>query len=145
MKNLGQYLILLAGVMSLPLWAGQAQLVDGAMLKELLKKDQPCCVIDARDEGRRKQNPIPFSVTYQKGIKVAGAYAVVVGDRDAQALTVAQAVAKNSAADVYAVKGGYITWQEAKGNAVDANTLTPQNFTIPHNTCEQGKALQEFK
>ena len=52
-------------------WAGQAALFDGAQLGETMKAGGFCCVVDAREEGRRKQRPIPFSVTYQDGLKLA--------------------------------------------------------------------------
>lgn len=150
MRNLARILIMLACALSASAWAAKAALLDGAHLREVLKKDQPCCVIDARSEGRRKQQPIPFAVTYNEGVKPKpGGYAVVVGDNDPQALTTAQTVSKKSGQDVYAVKGGYAAWQQvqAGGNKSSAGTgiVAPQRFTIPSNTCEQGKALQEYK
>lgn len=150
MRNPERYLIVLACALSASAWAAGAALLDGAQLAEVLKKDQPCCVIDARSEGRRKQQPIPFAVTYQEGVKPKpGGFAVVVGDNDPQALAVAQNVSKKSGQDVYAVKGGYATWQQvqAGGNKSSAGpeTVAPQSFTIPSNTCEQGQALHEYK
>ena len=150
MRNLGRVLIMLACALSAPAWAAKAALLDGAQIREVLKKGQPCCVIDARSEGRRKQQPIPFAVIYQEGVKPKpGGFAVVVGDNDPQALAAAQAVSKKSGQDVYAVKGGYATWKQvqAGGNkfSAGAEIVAPQRFTIPSNTCEQGKALQEYK
>jgi hypothetical protein len=37
---------------------GRAALLDGGKLAETMKAGEPCCVIDAREEGRRKQQPI---------------------------------------------------------------------------------------
>ncbi|HUX62258.1 hypothetical protein [Sulfuricella sp.] len=150
MRNPARYLIVLAWALSAPAWAAGTALLDGAQLREVLKKDQPCCVIDARSEGRRKRQPIPFAVTYNEGVKPKpGGYAVVVGDNDPQALATAQNVSKNSGQDVYAVKGGYATWKQvqAGGNksSSGAEIVAPQRFTIPSNTCEQGKALHEYK
>lgn len=150
MRNLGKYLIILAWALSASAWAAKAALLDSAQLREVLKKGQPCCVIDARSEGRRKQQPIPFAVIYQEGVKPKpGGFAVVVGDNDPQALAAAQSVAGKSGQDAYAVKGGYATWRQvqAGGNKSSAGTeiVAPQRFTIPSNTCEQGKALQEYK
>ncbi|OIP15995.1 MAG: hypothetical protein AUK53_03690 [Betaproteobacteria bacterium CG2_30_59_46] len=145
-----KFLILLAWAVSVPAWAAGAALLDGAQLREVLKKGQPCCVIDARSEGRRKQQPIPFAVVYQEGVKPKpGGFAVVVGDSDERALAAARSVAGKSGEDVYAVKGGYAAWKQvqAGGNKSSAGTelVAPQSFTIPSNTCEQGKALHEYK
>lgn len=150
MRNLARVLIILTCALSASAWAAKAALLDGAQLEEVLKKDQPCCVIDARSEGRRKQQPIPFAVIYNEGVKPKpGDYAVVVGDNDPQALAVARSVAGKSGQDVYAVKGGYAAWRQvqAGGNKSSAGMeiVAPQRFTIPSNTCEQGKALHEYK
>lgn len=150
MNWFGKLLITLALALSAPAWAARAELLDSAQLAEVLKKDQPCCVIDAREEGRRKQQPIPFAVIYNEGVKPKpGGYAVVVGDNDPQALAAAQAVSKKSGQDVYAVKGGYASWKQVwsggKESSATPETPMPQNFTIPSNTCEQGQALHEYK
>lgn len=150
MRNPGRILIVLACALSAPVWAAKAALLDSAQLREVLKKDQPCCVIDARSEGRRKQQPIPFAVIYREGVKPKpGGYAVVVGDNDPRALEAAQAVSKKSGQDVYAVKGGYDTWKRVQGDgdksSAGTGVVAPQRFTIPSNTCEQGKALHEYK
>ncbi|HUX30597.1 MAG TPA: hypothetical protein VMV78_08220 [Thiobacillus sp.] len=146
----GRFVVVLACVLSAPAWAARAELLDGAQLAEVLKKGQPCCVIDAREEGRRKQQPIPFAVIYKEGVKPKpGGFAVVVGNNDRQALEVAQVIAKNSGQDVFAVKGGYAILKQVQsgGEASSAGPeiLMPQNFTIPSNTCEQGQALHEYK
>lgn len=150
MKKLRCCLFIMAWALSAPGWAAGAALLDGAQLREVLMKGQPCCVIDARSEGRRKQQPIPFAVTYQEGIKPKpGGFAVVVGDNDPQALAVARLVAGKVRQDVYAVKGGYAAWRQVQvgGNKSSAGMeiVAPQRFTIPSNTCEQGKALHEYK
>jgi hypothetical protein len=151
MRNSGKILIVvLAWAWAASAVAAVATLLDGTQLAEVLKKDQPCCVIDARSEGRRKQHPIPFAVIYNAGVKPRpGGYAVVVGDNDPQALAAAQAVSKKSGQNVYAVKGGYATWQQvqAGGNESSAGSeiVAPQRFTIPSNTCEQGQSLHEYQ
>jgi hypothetical protein len=150
MKRLGALLVFLACALSAPAWAARAELLDGARLAEVLKKGQPCCVIDAREEGRRKQQPIPFAVVYADSIRPKpGGFAVVVGNNDRQALEAAQVIAKKSGRDVFAVKGGYATWRQiqegSKQSSTGPETLMPRNFTIPSNTCEQGQALHEYK
>ena len=129
--------------------AGQAALFDGAQLSETMKSGGFCCVIDAREEGRRKQRPIPFAVTYHDGLKLApGGFAVVVADDDTKALTIAEALAAQAGKPVYAVKGGYDVWRqppEGLARAGTAQISTPLNFVIPSNTCTQGQPLQEFK
>lgn len=150
MRSAEKILILLAWAWSASAWAAGAALLDGVQLAEVLKKDQPCCVIDARSEGRRKQQPIPFALIYNEGVKPRpGGYAVVVGDNDPQALAAAQAVSKKSGQNVYAVKGGYAAWRRVQAGggkySVGTENVSPQRFTIPSNTCEQGKALHEYK
>ncbi len=129
-------------------WAGAA-LLDGAQLTENMKAGEFCCVVDAREEGRRKQRPIPFAVTHQDGLKLApGGFAVVVSDDDTKALTIAEALAAQAGKPVYAVKGGYDVWRqtpEGLARAGTAQIATPRNFVIPSNTCTQGQSLQEFK
>ncbi len=150
MNRLGKFMIVLACALSAPAWAARAELLDGVGLAEVLKKGQPCCVIDAREEGRRKQHPIPFAVIYKEGVKPKpGGFAVVVGDSDQKALEAAQTISRKSGQDVFAVKGGYPTLKQVQsgGNQTSSGpeTVMPQNFTIPSNTCEQGKALHEYK
>lgn len=125
--------------------AGIALMLDGAQLVEVLKSGKPCCVIDARSEGPRKQNPIPFAVVYREGLAVAGnSFAIVIADNDPRALDVAKGLATLNAGKIYAVKGGFAAWQQtAAGGA--GGTSMPKGFTIPSNTCEQGKPLHEFK
>jgi hypothetical protein len=129
-------------------WAGAA-LLDGAQLTANMKSGEFCCVIDAREEGRRKQRPIPFAVTYQDGLKLApGGFAVVVADDDAKALTIAETLAAQADKPVYAVKGGYDVWRqtpEGLARASAPQVPASRNFVIPSNTCTQGEPLQEFK
>ena len=101
-------------------WA-EATLLDGAQLSDRMKAGELCCVIDARQEGRRKQRPIPFAVTYREDLKLApGGFAVVVADDDAKALTIAETLAAPANKPVYAVKGGYDVWR-----------LTPEGLARP--------------
>lgn len=124
--------------------AGLALLLDGTQLAEALKSSQPCCVIDARSEGPRKQNPISFAVAHREGMVVsASSFAIIIADTDQRALEIARALAASNPGRIFAVKGGFATWQQLSGNA--EGTTMPRGFTIPSNTCEQGKPLQEFK
>lgn len=126
-----------------------AALLDGAQLGEHMKAGELCCVVDAREEGRRKQRPIPFAITYQEDLKLApGGFAVVVADSDGKALAIAEALAANAGKPVYAVKGGYDVWRVTPEGLARASALrmnAPRNFVIPSDTCRQGSPLQEFK
>ncbi len=125
--------------------AGIALLLDTAQLAEALKGAQPCCVIDARSEGPRKQNPIPFAVPYRDGLMIAGtSFAVVIADNDTRAMDAARGLALLNKGRIFAVKGGFGAWREALGGGAGGTTM-PKGFTIPSNTCEQGKPLHEFK
>lgn len=150
MNRLAKWMVVLACVFSAPAWAATAALLDYAQLTEVLKKGQPCCVIDARSEGPRKQQPIPFAVIYKEGLKpIPGGFAVVVGDNDQQALEIAQSISRKFGQDIYAVKGGYRTWRQVQEGgqkpSAGPEAVAPQSFTIPSNTCEQGQALHEYK
>ncbi|WP_420475167.1 hypothetical protein [Noviherbaspirillum sp. ST9] len=148
----GRMLCALAGawLLASPVYAGTTKLLDRALIEEALKKEPPCCVVDARAEAKRKLYPIEFSVMYSNTLRAkAGGYALVIGDSDDKALEAAKAMARRGDADVHAVQGGYETWQRLHqagrtGEHAPA-TAMPQRFTIPSNTCEQGTALHEFK
>jgi hypothetical protein len=125
--------------------AGIALPLDAAQLAEALKGGQPCCVIDARSEGPRKQNPIPFAIPYRDGMAItATTFAVVIADNDQRALDVAQRLAVLNKGRIFAVKGGLAAWREAMGEGA-GGTMMPKLFIIPSDTCEQGKPLHEFK
>jgi hypothetical protein len=132
---------------TVPAWAGAA-LLDAPQLAETMKAGEPCCVIDAREEGRRKQQPIPFALVYRDGLKLGAAgFAVVVADSDDKALAVAQTLGQTGKT-VYAVKGGYEAWRQTPAGVASTaapETAAPRNFVIPGDTCEHGKPLQEFK
>lgn len=150
MNRMQKWLVLAGWALAMPALAGTSVLLDAGQLTEMLKKNQPCCLVDARSEVKRKLHPVGFAVVYSDSIKPkAGAYAVVIGDSDPQALKTAQAISRRSGQDVYAVKGGYATWQTVRpgdGRIVGAPAVTmPQSFIIPSNTCETGPALHEYK
>lgn len=129
--------------------AADAALLDGGQLAAAMKDGEPCCVVDARGEGQRVQQPIPFAIIHRDGLKLgAGSFAVVVADDDDRALAVASAISAASAKTVYAVKGGYAVWRQTPAGVASAarpQSAAPRGFVIPGNTCEQGKPLQEFK
>ena len=128
-----------------PAVAGIALLLDTTQLAEALKGDQPCCVIDARSEGPRKQNPISFAIPFRDGMTItATTFAVVIADNDRRALDVARGLAVLNKGRIFAVKGGIATWRKVTGSGTGGTTM-PKVFTIPSNTCEQGKPLHEFK
>jgi hypothetical protein len=126
--------------------AGTSALLDRAGLSALIERTPECCVIDARKESERVLRPIAFAIELQPALRIkAGSTALVVADDDARALAVAQAVAARSDGDAMAVKGGYATWQALRQASTATSSTLPKIFTIPSNTCEQGKALHEFK
>lgn len=125
--------------------AGIALLLDTTQLAEALKDGQPCCVIDARSLGPRKQNPIPFAIPHRDGMTItATTFAVVIADDDRRAMDVARSLAVLNKGRIFAVKGGFAAWQQLLGGGAGGTTM-PKRFTIPSNTCEQGKPLHEFK
>ena len=137
--------VIIAGVLAVPAWAGDASLLNGSQFAELLKSGEPCCVIDARSEGLRKQAPIPFAVVHHEGLSINQTnFAIVVADYDVKALEIAHQLVKPEGKNIYALIGGYATWQYIKMGFTPLSG-TPKRFTIPSKTCEQGKPLHEFK
>jgi hypothetical protein len=130
---------------SMPAGAVRLEFVDRAQLQAVLESGAPCCVIDARSEKARKHQPIAHALAYEEGMTLSPAGpVVVVGDSDKQTLAVGKALADRSgAAKVYAVKGGYATWQAVE-QARLKSTL-PLSFIIPSDTCQQGPPLQQLR
>ena len=90
-----QWCVIINWAFITPVWAGAAELLDDVQLTQALKGGQLCCVIDARNESRRKQQPIPFALAHQEGMTLSGSgFAVVVADYDQKALKVAQTLAQ---------------------------------------------------
>lgn len=90
-------LAIAAAGLATPGIAGNITLQNKVQLEALLKESSPCCVIDARDEKRRKQNPISSALAYKAGMKINPTSAVVVvADTDERALAVGEALAKSS-------------------------------------------------
>lgn len=147
MNGIGKWTVLAGLAVALPGWAGSATLLDAGQLTQMLNRKQPCCVVDARSGDERKAYPIAFAVGYSPNIKPkAGAYALVIGDSDQQALTTANAISRRSGQDAHAIKGGNTTWQQvAQYGARTPTADMPKRFIIPSNTCETGPALHEYK
>ena len=138
---------ILAVALTLPsMQAGAApfELVERAQLRAVLESGAPCCVIDARPAKARKQRPIADALAYEEGMSLSPAGpVVVVGDSDKRTLAVGKALSDRFAAGkVYAVKGGYATWQAVERERLKA-TL-PLSFIIPSDTCQQGPPLQQL-
>jgi hypothetical protein len=139
--------VLMAVASALPAlaWAGLATAEGQEQIARRLADRPECCVIDARGQLARMRAPVPFAVAFTSTVTVKkGAFALLVADSDAAALTAARAVARRSAGDVVAVNGGHATLA-ALGRTAPATATMPSRFNIPKNTCEQGEPLHEFK
>ncbi|MEJ2228169.1 MAG: hypothetical protein P8Y67_08040 [Alphaproteobacteria bacterium] len=137
--------VIIVAMFAVPAWAGDASLLNGAQFAELLKNSQPCCVIDARSEGLRKQAPIPFAVVHHEGLSIKQtSFAIVVADYDVKALEIAHQLVTPEGKNIYALIGGYTTWHQVKFGLTPLSGA-PKKFNIPSDTCEQGKPLQEYK
>lgn len=121
-----------------------------AELMVVLKKQPPCCVIDARSAGTQAKHPLADALRYRPDIKIVPtASVVVVADTDADALRVVQALSRqHPGKDVYGVKGGAAVW-ETLLKSLEKVTASQApgapgalSFVIPHNTCETGTPLQ---
>ncbi|OIP10174.1 MAG: hypothetical protein AUK49_05035 [Betaproteobacteria bacterium CG2_30_68_42] len=132
-----------------PAHAG-ATLADQNQLRDALIAGEPCCVIDARSAANRKSRPLPGALLWRADLKIRPtAAAVIVGDRDADSLTIANTLARwHPGKTIIAVKGGLATWQAASAAAANAGAVpggSAQSFVIPRNTCESGTTLQELQ
>ncbi|MBI2310939.1 MAG: rhodanese-like domain-containing protein [Betaproteobacteria bacterium] len=139
------WVLALAGLLvALPASAAGVSLQDRPQLIELLREAPPCCVIDARAEKARREKPIAHALAYRQGMSInPSGPVVVIGSSDQQALAVGNTLADRSgAAAVYAVKGGYATWQAVELNRL--KSTLPSTFVIPSDTCQQGPALQQL-
>lgn len=126
-----------------------AQLMSEVELIDALKSHPPCCVIDARSEGTRKQQPLDDALVYRSDLSIIPtASVIVVGDDNAKALVIANLLTeKHPGKDIYAVRGGVTAWtfvRRALDKAAHASGAAPAgvSFVIPHNTCETGNPLQ---
>ncbi len=128
----------------------EAALRGEAELTQILKKNPPCCVIDARSEEQQLKAPLADALRYRPGLQIIPtASVVVVADRDQDAMNAGAALAKQHPGKaIYAVKGGVATWGVVlKSLAKVTSSRAPGmskgiSFVIPHNTCETGEPLQ---
>lgn len=123
--------------------AAEVSLRDTAALKEFLASGAPCCVIDARNEAKRRSAPLAETLPYRKGLKInPTGVVVVVADSDARAIQVGKALERSSKAQtIYAVKGGEPAWRAATGSPA---APAASGFIIPKNTCESGTSIQQY-
>jgi len=128
----------------------EASLRDEVDLMEALKKQPPCCVIDARSDANQAKFPLADALKYRPGLRIVPtASVVVVADDNPAALNVANALAKqHPGKNIYAVRGGVTAWEFVR-KALDKVTASSSgappagvSFVIPHNTCETGTPLQ---
>jgi hypothetical protein len=129
-----------------PAWGADVALKERDQIAFLLSANMPCCVIDARAEKARRQEPLPEALVYRKGLRISPTGPVVViADSDARALGVGRAIARSSgASQVVAVKGGAATWLAAK-SSVAGSPGWVSSFVIPRDTCQQGEPLQTLR
>ncbi|PIV72336.1 MAG: hypothetical protein COW56_09650 [Rhodocyclales bacterium CG17_big_fil_post_rev_8_21_14_2_50_68_7] len=148
MKHGIAFVLLFGGLVGLA--RAGATLADQNQLRDALIAGEPCCVIDARSAANRKSRPLPGALLWRADLKIRPtAAAVIVGDRDADSLTIANTLARwHPGKTIIAVKGGLATWQAASAAAANAGAVpggSAQSFVIPRNTCESGTTLQELR
>ena len=126
-----------------------AQLMGEVELIEALKSQPPCCVIDARSDSTRKQQPLDDALVFRADLSIIPtASVIIVGDDNAKALVIANLLnEKHPGKEIYAVRGGIAAWTFVR-RALDKTSHTSGaapagiSFVIPHNTCETGAPLQ---
>lgn len=119
-------------------------------LTQALKKEPPCCVIDARSDAQQSKIPLADALRFRPSLQIVPTASVIVlADGDKSALQVGSELAqRHPDSTIYAVKGGLSTWNavlksmakasSSKGGGASAGV----SFVIPHNTCETGTPLQ---
>jgi hypothetical protein len=121
-----------------------------AELTQALKKNPPCCVIDARSEARQLKAPLADALRYRLGLQIVPtASVIVVADSDKESLAVGEVLGKQHPGKaIYAVKGGVSTWAGVRKSLEKITSSQAPgmskgiSFVIPHNTCETGEPLQ---
>lgn len=122
-----------------------ASLKTPAALGPVIAMAPGVLLVDARGLDAVRRQPLQGATPYVPGIKLVPGMVVVVAGSDEQAMTVATALAQSSGQTVYALSGGAGAWQEILDERKRSPAAVPFNFVIPHNTCQQGKPLQEYK
>lgn len=137
--------LLLALLWSPPVSLGaETQLVEEETLLKIVGKDQDYQLIDARSPEMQQLAPLAFSTRYQLNVVINKALVLVVADSDEEALAVVQDIPAATGRTVYAVKGGFESWQRVAKQASSPASAS-KSYVIPKNTCEQGKPIQELK
>ena len=146
------YRVLLALALLIPLAAhADATLRSKEQLLIALKSKPPCCVIDGREEDKRRQHPLTDALPYRAGLTIKPTAAVVVvADSDRDALQIGRILAKeHPGKNIIAVRGGVPAWETViaglAANAPKSSASGAINFVIPHNTCETGAPLQQLR
>jgi hypothetical protein len=137
------WVVAAAALLGASVAGAEVSLRGKAELEAALKNKPPCCVIDARAVAHRISDPVPEALPYKEGMTVNPAGPVVViADTDVHAMEIGRALAggPKSRVQVYAVMGGFATWQVTA--VPDPTTTMPRSFVIPSDTCQTGPALQ---
>ncbi len=144
MKRLILLIALLPLLGPLPARAA-AMLEDDVKLAPMVRLATSVLLVDARNPKSRQLQPIQGSMPYRDNMALKPGLVIVVGENDRQALEVAQLLAASGGRKVYALKGGVDAWLRIKRREEeDASSAMPESFVIPHNTCEQGSAIQKY-
>lgn len=142
--------LFVCGCLTWTLACAEVGLRSETELLALLKKQPPCCVIDARSAAAQRQHPVPDALHYRADLRIVPTASVVVlADTDPLALQVVRALSqRHPGKDVYGVKGGAAVWSSLL-KSLDKVTASQapgapaaMSFVIPHNTCETGAPLQ---
>lgn len=144
MKQMCRILLLAMALVSVPGLAADVQFIEEVALLKIVSNDQDYQLMDARAPEMQQIAPLAFSTRYRLNVPITKALVLVVADTDAEALEVARDIPAAEGRAVYAVRGGFETWQRVIKQAASPAAAS-KSFVIPKNTCEQGKPIQELK
>lgn len=137
-------LMLLLLPVPVPVFGAEGVLLEEGALSAKLDQAQDYQLLDARSAEAQRNTPIAFSTRYQSTTPIKKGLVLIVADTDAAALEIAKSIPAASDRFVFAVKGGWESWQRVMSKAPPVTSVSG-SFVIPTNTCEQGKPIQELK
>lgn len=143
-KRMAVILLLAMPFVSASSFAADVLFIEEVALLKIVSNDQDYQLMDARAPEMQQIAPLAFSTRYRLNVPITKALVLVVADTDADALEVARDIPAAEGRAVYAVKGGFETWQRVAKQAASPAAAS-KSFVIPKNTCEQGKPIQELK
>jgi hypothetical protein len=125
-----------------------AELADNeVMLKLMNDYGLSLQLLDARSEKQRTA-PLAGAVVYGAATRARRGVVLIVGDRDDQALAIAEALEKrDDGVRAYAAAGGLAAYEATRDTYLSApvEDTSSYGFVIPRDTCQPGEPAHVFE